>query len=84
MNFGMAISALIAAGTPYWYYYRSGVLPHCYGYTRIDHAVVMVGAYIDSNNPNSPNSNYITYKNSWGINWGERGHIRISTLYGSC
>lgn len=78
---GYALSVFVAAGTPYWYNYASGILSDCFGYTNIDHAVVMVGAYVDTNNANN---NYITYKNSWGINWGERGHIRISTRYSSC
>lgn len=78
---GYAISVFIAGGNPYFWNYKSGVLPDCSGYTNIDHAVVMVGAYYDST---SNASSYIIYKNSWGSAWGESGKIRISLRGRSC
>jgi cysteine peptidase B len=64
---GYALSVFIAAGNPYFWYYKSGILPDCYGYYNIDHAVVMVGFYYDFV---SLSTSYIIIKNSWGTAWG--------------
>ena len=57
--------------------YSDGVLSHdtgceCGDVNCIDHAVVIVG-YNTTHNPP-----YWKVRNSWGIEWGELGHVRIA------
>lgn len=72
---GYAISVAVSGGNYLFYYYKSGVIPQCYGTLVIDHFVVMVGAYLDYNDLWS---SYVILKNSFGIGWGESGRIRVS------
>jgi cathepsin L len=71
----------LAGGNPYFWYYKSGILNECYGYSKVDHAAVLVGAYYDLQNLQG---SYLKIKNSWGSNWGEEGNVRISLQGGVC
>ena len=47
-------------------YYKQGIFDRCISKTE-NHAIVIVGFTED----------YWIARNSWGTNWGEKGHIRI-------
>lgn len=77
---GFAPAIGIAGGHPNFYYYYSGILNHC-NYNVLNHAVVLVGVYFDTNNIGS---SYMKVKNSWGPYWGESGYARIGFNGNSC
>ena len=56
-----------------WQTYSSGILSNCQG-KKLDHGVLIVGY--------APG--YWILKNSWGINWGESGYIRIARGSNQC
>jgi C1A family cysteine protease len=49
-----------------WALYREGILSMCG--RNINHGVLLVGV----------SDGYWKIKNSWGVNWGENGYIRIA------
>lgn len=51
-----------------WLSYSSGIFNLCDNFSKVDHAVLLVGYTPD----------YWIVKNQWGVNWGENGYIRIS------
>merc|ERR1712113_1295656 len=53
-----------------WNSYRGGVMTSCGN--SVDHCVQVVG-YGESGA-----SSYWKVRNSWGGNWGERGHMRVA------
>jgi C1A family cysteine protease len=57
----------IAADATNWRSYRSGIFSNCT--EKVTHDVLLVGL----------TTNYWKIKNSWGLNWGEYGYIRLST-----
>lgn len=67
LNYGPLI-AYIAASSPYFQMYASGVLDDstCKSY-GIDHVVLIVGFGYD----NVSNKDYWIVKNSWDTDWGE-------------
>lgn len=77
---GSAPAVAMAAGTPKFYNYASGILDDC-NYNKLDHAVVMVGFYYDTNNIAT---SYFKIKNSWGHTWGENGYVRIGFNGSAC
>lgn len=77
---GFAPAVAMAAGTPKFYKYGSGILDDC-NYNQLDHAVVLVGVYYDTNNIGA---SYFKVKNSWGSTWGENGYVRISLNGTAC
>jgi cathepsin L len=60
--------AYVAASSPYFQMYASGVLddPTCVSYS-VDHVVLIVGYGTD----NVTNTDYWLIKNSWNTDWGE-------------
>ena len=46
--------------------------------TDINHAITAVGYGTDADG-----TKYWRFKNSWGINWGENGYIRIERVFDS-
>ena len=54
-------------------YYKSGVVTEGCAYHGINHDVTLLGAGTDA----SMNVPYWRIKNSWGVNWGDKGFIRI-------
>ena len=78
---GRTLATLIYAPKPL-FYYRGGVITSCPVATP-NHAMVIVGVRIDTN---SFQRSYLKLKNSWGINWGEQGNVRvwINNVCNSC
>ncbi|KAL7861656.1 hypothetical protein SRHO_G00130970 [Serrasalmus rhombeus] len=68
------ISAAIDTSPKSFLLYQSGVYdePACSS-TRLTHAVLVVGYGTDCSG-----RKYWLVKNSWGVQWGERGYIRMS------
>jgi len=64
--------AVSASASP-WQYYESGIFNGCEKDAVIDHAIVAVGFSADP----STGEKYWVIQNSWGIDWGEMGLIRI-------
>merc|ERR1712187_563955 len=52
-----------------WNSYRGGIMTSCGN--NVDHCVQIVGY------GTSGSTNYWKVRNSWGGNWGERGHVRV-------
>ncbi|KAL6572109.1 Cysteine protease xcp2 [Orobanche minor] len=65
------ISVAIEASGKDFQFYEGGVFDGECG-TDLDHGVTAVGYELD----------YITVKNSWGVNWGEEGYIRMKAKTG--
>jgi cathepsin L len=63
------VAVSVAADT--WFSYESGIFNGCGKDAVIDHAVTAIG-YGEENN-----HKYWVIQNSWGNDWGERGHIRL-------
>ncbi len=53
-----------------FFYYRSGVYSHTWGYYQGGHAILIVG-YDDY-------GQYFIVKNSWGTGWGESGYFKVA------
>ncbi|XP_036449122.1 cathepsin L1-like [Colossoma macropomum] len=68
------ISVGVIASEPSFRFYESGVYnePNCRG-TELNHAVLVVGYGTDR-----INGDYWLLKNSYGVQWGERGYYRIA------
>jgi len=66
------VAIAITAGNDNFRFYSNGVINVC-GTTEdfVDHAVSLVGYYYDEKRK------YWKIKNSWGVNWGEAGYVRI-------
>jgi len=65
------VAVSVAAGE--WSMYSSGVFDGCGKDAVIDHAVTLLGYGVDKDSKEK----YWTIKNSWGLNWGENGNIRL-------
>ncbi|XP_060552772.1 procathepsin L-like [Ruditapes philippinarum] len=76
--FKMPVMALIDASHASFQLYRSGIYsePLCKS-TQLDHAVQVVG-YGSMNG-----RDYWICKNSWGVNWGDRGYILMARNKGN-
>jgi len=75
---GNAITAAITAGQSITFY-KTGILPGCPSDDELNHAIIIVGVSHDNKK-----GNYWIIKNSWGIGWGEKGYLRVSTEGDSC
>ncbi|KAL6478435.1 hypothetical protein MHYP_G00142700 [Metynnis hypsauchen] len=67
------ISAGMDASRPSLKLYMSGVYdePNCS--TKVNHAILIVGYGTDAKK-----NDYWLVKNSWGVNWGDNGYIKMS------
>jgi hypothetical protein len=73
----------IQSGCDLFMSYSSGILTHdvgceCCEASCIDHAVVIVGYNTTHDVP------YWKIRNSWGLDWGEVGHVRIAMNQPGC
>jgi cathepsin L len=66
------VSVSLSAGDA-WNKYQSGVMDACETGAVVNHAAVLVGYGEDK----MRRVKYWQIQNSWGPNWGERGHIRL-------
>ncbi|CAK0834220.1 unnamed protein product [Prorocentrum cordatum] len=66
------VSVSLSAGDQ-WNKYQSGVMDACEKGAVVNHAAVLVGYGEEK----IRNVKYWQIQNSWGPNWGERGHIRL-------
>lgn len=64
---------VVAIDASRWYYYTGGVFTDVAGLFTVNHAVVLTG-YQD---PQEGKMGWWLMKNSWGMYWGEKGHIRM-------
>ena len=55
----------VAVDALFWGFYKEGIYDNCGN--EVNHGVLVVGAYED----------YWLVKNSWGIQWGDNGYIRV-------
>merc|ERR1712113_207464 len=60
----------VCVDTNSWNSYRGGVMTSCG--RNVDHCVQVVGY------GSSGSTSYWKVRNSWGGNWGERGHVRVA------
>eukprot|EP01062_Namystynia_karyoxenos_P065773 TRINITY_DN596_c0_g1_i1.p1 TRINITY_DN596_c0_g1~~TRINITY_DN596_c0_g1_i1.p1 ORF type:complete len:1640 (+),score=496.72 TRINITY_DN596_c0_g1_i1:129-4922(+) len=77
---GPLYTTVFSNGHAGYFGYQGGILTGCTGHYSSppqdiwfgDHAVVMVGYGVDGT------QKYWIMKNSWGVNWGEGGYIRVA------
>lgn len=62
----------VCASDKSFMYYKGGILNPRRCCTRLDHAIAAVGFGSEGG------KNFYIVRNSWGINWGEQGYVRIS------
>merc|ERR1711972_1213379 len=55
-----------------WFPYHSGVFDSCSRDAVVNHAVVLVGY-----GRSDAEGQWWSIRNSWGKEWGEKGHIRV-------
>lgn len=63
------VAVSVAAGA--WFQYMNGIFDGCGKDAVIDHAVTAMGYGVENG------KKYWTIQNSWGEDWGEKGHIRL-------
>ena len=66
------VTAAVAADNQVFTFYSQGILNSSDCGTSINHAILIVGYGNDTEG-----TPFWTIKNTWGINWGEDGYIRI-------
>ena len=57
----------VAVDALFWSFYKEGIFDNCASENEVNHGVLVVGAYKE----------YWWVKNSWGIEWGDNGYIKI-------
>lgn len=56
-----------------WHHYQGGVFDGCNKDAILSHAAVLYGWGVDADSK----VKYWQFQNTWGITWGEAGHIRV-------
>lgn len=73
--------AVVSVAAGEWHYYSSGVFDGCGKDATVDHAVTAIGYGVDTTHhkmiAHKFSVKYWEIQNSWGPDWGEKGHIRI-------
>lgn len=67
---------VVSVSATNWISYDTGILDSCKQDAIIDHAVLLLGYGADGIG-GSKSLNYWLLRNSWGLDWGEGGHIRL-------
>jgi hypothetical protein len=76
LNIG-PVSVGIEADKPVFHAYTGGIINSTSCGTMMDHAVLAVG-YGSENG-----QEYYIIKNSWGVDWGEQGYVRLAITNGA-
>jgi len=63
----------ISVAASSWQSYDKGIFDECKPDSTVNHAVTLLGYGIDKES----NDKYWIIKNSWGLDWGEKGNIRM-------
>ncbi|OQR83453.1 cysteine protease family C01A, partial [Thraustotheca clavata] len=64
------VIASVEAGNYAWMFYKSGVVMACPG-NDYDHSALVVGYGSEIG------VNFFKLRNSWGLNWGDKGYIKL-------
>ena len=73
----------VAVNAQGWRFYTGGIYAGTTcskKFNSLNHAVLLVGYGVDS----TTGTEYWIIKNSWGLNWGEEGYMRLVKGAGSC
>jgi len=63
--------AVSVAASESWSFYENGIMDDCVKNAVVNHAVTLIGYGSDGENK------FWLIQNSWGVGWGEKGHMRI-------
>lgn len=73
--------AVVSVAASEWHFYSSGIFDGCGKDATVDHAVTAIGYGVDTTHhkiiAHKFSVKYWEIQNSWGPDWGEKGHIRI-------
>jgi len=70
------VTASLNAASGVFQLYGSGIIDSPMCGTQLNHSVLAVGYGVEDG------KEYLILKNSWGVNWGEKGYVRVALTEG--